>query len=66
MSGEALWGKVISGLPAAGEELQTTTGLWFRVSSHGERLYIDSATEHTPSCNISMQRPICIMLNQLL
>ena len=58
MSGEALWSKVVSGLTAGGEELQTTTGLWFRASSQGERLFIDSATEHTPSCNLSMQRPI--------
>ncbi len=58
MSGEALWSRVVSGLPATGEELQTTTGLWFRASSQGEKLYIDSATEHMPSCNLSMQRPI--------
>lgn len=58
MNGEALWSKVVSELPAAGEELQTTTGLWFRASSQGERLYIDIAAEHTPSCNLSMQRPI--------
>lgn len=58
MIGETLWNRVISGLPTEGEELQTTTGLWFRVSAEGERLYIDSATEHAPSCNLSIQRPI--------
>lgn len=58
MSGEALWGRFITGLSTEGEELQTTTGLWFRASALGERLYIDSATEHTPSCNLSKQRSI--------
>ena len=58
MSFEALWSKVVSGLSVEGEELQTTTGLWFKASGKGERLYIDSATEHAPSCNLSMQRSI--------
>jgi hypothetical protein len=58
MNGEALWSRVISGLSSTGEELQTTTGLWFRASAQGERLYIDSATEQKPSCNLSMQRTI--------
>lgn len=58
MSGETLWIRVISGLSSAGEDLQTTTGLWFRASAQGEKLYIDSTTEHTPSCNLTRQRSI--------
>lgn len=58
MNGEALWNRVILGLSSTGEELKTTTGLWFKASVQGERLYIDRATEHTPSCNLSMQRTI--------
>lgn len=58
MSGAALWSNVVSGLSAGGEEIQTTTGLWFMASSQRGKLYIDSATENTPSCNLSMQRPI--------
>lgn len=58
MTGEAIWSRAVSGLSSAEEELQTTTGLWFRASAQGERLYIDSATEHTPSCNLSKQRSI--------
>lgn len=58
MNSEALWNKIILGLSSEGEELQTTTGLWFRASAQGERLYIDNATKHTPSCNLFMQRSI--------
>ncbi|WP_416148946.1 hypothetical protein ACM26V_22190 [Salipaludibacillus sp. HK11] len=59
MSGETLWSRVISGLSSSGEDLQTTTGLWFsRASVQGEKLYIDSTTERTPSCNLSKQRSI--------
>lgn len=58
MNGEALWNKVISELSFTEEELQTTTGLWFRAFAKGERLYVNSATEHTPSCNLSKQRTI--------
>lgn len=57
MSGETLWSRVITGLSSSGEDLQTTTGLWFRASVQGEKLYIDSS-EHTPSCNLSKQRAI--------
>ena len=58
MNGEALWNKVISELSFTEEELQTTTGLWFKVSANGERLFVDCATEHNPSCKISKQRRI--------
>lgn len=58
MNGETLWNKIISGLPSSGVELQTKTGLWFKASSERERLYVDRATEHSPSSKISVQRPI--------
>ena len=58
MNGATLWSRVISGLSSLGEDLQTTTGLWFRASFQGEKLYIDSTTEHKPSCNLSRQRAI--------
>lgn len=58
MSAEALWNIVVSGLSTSGEELQTTTGLWFRASSYDGRLYVDKATDNTPSSQLSMQRSI--------
>lgn len=58
MSGEALWNIIISGLSSSGEEIQTTTGLWFRALSHDERLYVDRATDNTPSSELSMERSI--------
>lgn len=58
MDGEALWNMVISGLSSLGEELQTTTGLWFRASSHDGRLYVDRATNNSPSNELSMQMAI--------
>lgn len=58
MSGEALWNIIISGLSSSGVELQTTTGLWFRSSSNDGRLYVDRATDNTPSGELSMQRSI--------
>lgn len=58
MNNEALWDKVISGLSSSEEELQTKTGLWFRASSHDGRLFVDRATDNTPSSEISIQRSI--------
>lgn len=58
MSGEALWNIIISGLSSSGVELQTTTGLWFKASSYDGRLYVDRATDNTPSSELSMQRSI--------
>jgi len=43
MKGEALWNTVISGLSSSGEEVQTTTGLWFTASSRDGRLYVGRA-----------------------
>ena len=58
MTGEAQWNIIITELSSSGEELQTTTGLWFRASSHDGRLYVDRATDNTPSSELSMQRVI--------
>lgn len=58
MGGEALWNRIIEVLPLAGEDMQTTTGLWFKASSNNGRLYVDRAAEHAPSSEISTQRSI--------
>ena len=58
MNGEALWNIIISGLSSLGEEIQTTTGLWFRALSHDGRLYVDRATDNAPSSELSVQRSI--------
>jgi len=53
-----LWNRIIEVLPVSGEEIQTTTGLWFKASSSDGRLYIDKAADHTPCSELSMQRYI--------
>ena len=58
MNGEALWSRIIEVIPVSGEELQTTTGLWIKVSSIDGRLYVDKATDHKPSSELSMQRSL--------
>lgn len=58
MNGEALWNSVISGLSCSGEELQTTTGLWFRATSKEGRLYVDKSTNNVPSSELSACREI--------
>lgn len=58
MNAETLWNIVVSGISSSGEELQTTTGLWFRASSHDGRLYVNRATDNTPSSELSMKRSI--------
>ena len=58
MSGEAIWNRIIEVIPVSGEEIQTTTGLWFKASSIDGRLYVDKAADHTPSSELSMQRSI--------
>lgn len=55
---EVLWNIVISGRSSLGEELQTTTGLWFRSSSYDGRLYVKRPIDNTPSSELSMQRSI--------
>lgn len=40
------------------EEVQTKTGLWFKVSSNGEQLIIDKAQDNKPSSKLSSQRTI--------
>ena len=58
MSREALWNRIIEVLPISRQEIQTTTGLWFKASSIDGRLYIDKAVDHAPSSELSMQRSI--------
>lgn len=57
MNGETLWKRIISEL-SSGDELQTTTGLWFKVLSGKNKLYVDKATVHIPSSKLSMPRSI--------
>ena len=58
MNGELVWNRIISELSQSGEELQTKRGLWFKVYSKNERLYVNRAIENVPSSKISMERPI--------
>lgn len=58
MRGKTAWNSVISGLSCSAEELQTSTGLWFRSSSERDKLYVDRAIHHSPSSNLTMQRAI--------
>jgi len=58
MGGEALWNRIIGVLPFSGEEMQTTTGLWFKASSNGSRLCVDRAVENAPFSKLTMKRSI--------
>lgn len=59
MTGEVLWNRITSELSQSKEEIKTLRkGLWFRASSENGKLYVDRATDNTPSSEISMQRPI--------
>lgn len=58
MNGETLWNIIILGLESSGEEIHTKRGLWFRALSHDGRLYVNRATDNTPSSRLSMQRLI--------
>lgn len=59
MSGEVLWNRIISELSQSGEELKTLNkGLWFRVTSDKNRLYVDKARDHIPSCEKTRKRVI--------
>ncbi|NCB42699.1 MAG: hypothetical protein EOM59_08770 [Clostridia bacterium] len=58
MDGEKLWSVVIAKLSSLGEEIQTTTGLWIRVSFHDGILYVDKAIDNKPSSDLSKQRKI--------
>ena len=58
MDGETLWDRILSNLSSSGEELQTTTGRWFRAISECDKLFVDKAQKHTPSSKLSMKRPI--------
>lgn len=58
MNGESKWNSILSKLSITGTELQTTTGLWFSVSSDKGKLYVDKATSQLPSSKLSIRRPI--------
>jgi len=58
MNGETLWNRILSNLSSSGDELQTTTGLWFRAISEGEKLFVDKAYNHSPTSELSMKRSI--------
>ena len=58
MNGETLWNSVISGLTSQGEELQTTTGLWFTAYSEDGKLFVDRAVNHSPISEITQSRSI--------
>lgn len=60
MNGEELWNVVIAALSSLEEELRITTGLWFRASSHDERICIYRAIDNTSSSKLSIQRIIFI------
>lgn len=53
-----MWNRIIGVIPVSGEEIQTTTGRWFKASSIDERLYVDKAVHQAPSSELSMQRSI--------
>jgi len=58
MNGETLWNRILSNLSSSGDELQTTTGRWFRAISEREKLFVDKAYNHTPSCELTLKRSI--------
>lgn len=58
MTGETLWDVIIDALIFSEEELQTTTGLWIRVSSSNGKLYVNRATRHEPSSKLTTERVI--------
>lgn len=59
MNSEALWKKTLSALSAKGVELQTLKdGLWFLASARGNKILIDNAAVHQPSCTLGMQRQV--------
>lgn len=58
MSGEILWGRILSNLSSSGDELQTITGRWFRTISESDKLFVDKAQNHSPSSELTMKRQI--------
>jgi hypothetical protein len=55
---EQLWDTIISKLSSTNEELQTTTGLWFKAYVKNGRLFVDGASDHSPSSRITKTRSI--------
>lgn len=58
MDVEVLWERIIGTVPASGEEVQTSTGLWFKVFSFNGRLFVDAASDGKLSSKLSRQRNI--------
>lgn len=58
MNGEVLWDRIIEVLSVSGEEVQTTTGLWFIAASQNGRVCVDKALKNTPSSELSKKRSI--------
>ncbi|XAM38301.1 hypothetical protein TPHSE_25850 [Terrisporobacter petrolearius] len=58
MNGEILWDLIISRLTSKEEELQTTTGLWFKSYLKDDRLFVGCAKNHSPKSKITKPRPI--------
>ena len=59
MNCEELWNLIASNLTSGGIEIRTLSkGSWFKALSDGKTVYIDKATENTPSCNIKSQRKV--------
>jgi len=58
MTSENLWERICSQLSETGDELQTTTGLWFSTLSASDIIIVGKAIKHKPSCRIAMERVI--------
>lgn len=58
MNSEQLWNSIVFGLSSSEEELQTTTGLWFRASSENDKLFVEQAVNHSPSSDLTKPRTI--------
>ncbi|MDD4543268.1 MAG: hypothetical protein PHY13_05825 [Clostridia bacterium] len=56
MNGESLWEKICNQLSINGEELHTTTGLWFLALSLSDAIIVDRALDHKPSSRLAMKR----------
>ena len=58
VTGEQAWNIVILKLDFSSEELQTSTGLWFKAYTTDEYLFVDKSDNNDPSCNITKARKI--------
>ncbi|MGD9676999.1 MAG: hypothetical protein AB7V16_01375 [Vulcanibacillus sp.] len=58
MISEKLWDNIISKLTSSENEIQTTTGLWFKAYVKEQRLFVDKANNHYPSSKLTKPRTI--------